>query len=148
VFISFRGEDTRVNFTRHLYDALNKRNIETFTDMKLEGGDDNVWSVIDKAITDSVVSLVVFSKNYANSKWCLDELLKILECRKLHGQVVIPIFYMIDPSHVRYQTTKSYKKAFAKYQRDIWYGRPNVSKWKAALKDAANISGWDSNTFR
>jgi hypothetical protein len=150
VFISFRGEDTRVNFTSHLYDALKKRNIETYTDIKLERGDDNIWSVIDKAITDSVVSLVVFSENYANSKWCLEELLRILECRKLQGQVVIPIFYKIDPSHVGHQT-KSYEKAFAKYERD---SRSNgslterVSEWKVALEYAAKISGWDSNTFR
>ncbi|MCI23904.1 TMV resistance protein N-like, partial [Trifolium medium] len=49
VFISFRGEDTRQNFTSHLYDALKKENIETYIDIKLERGD-NVWPALAKAI--------------------------------------------------------------------------------------------------
>jgi len=56
------------------------------------------------AIEEAKVSIVIFSKNYGNSKWCLDELVKILECKKMKGQNVLPIFYDIDPSHVRNQT--------------------------------------------
>nr|WIL60047.1 nodulation protein [Melilotus officinalis] len=149
VFISFRGEDTRETFTGHLYDALKKEKIETYIDYKLTKGDD-VWTALVKAIQDSRVSIVVFSENYATSKWCLDELIKILECRKNHGQVVIPVFYRIDPSHVRHQK-ESYEKAFAKYEREIRNNEchvEKVSQWKAGLKEVANISGWDSSTFR
>ncbi|PNX58019.1 disease resistance protein (TIR-NBS-LRR class), partial [Trifolium pratense] len=148
VFISFRGEDTRQNFTSHLYDALKKENIETYIDIKLERGD-NVWPALAKAIRDSLVSIVVFSENYATSKWCLDELLKILECRQKHGQVVIPVFYKIDPSHVRHQK-ESYEKAFAKYESDVMKNecqQDRVSEWRDGLKKASNISGWDSRNF-
>lgn len=92
VFISFRGQDTRETFTSHLHYALCKENIITYIDDNLVKGDE-IGEALAEAIQDSRISLVVFSKNYATSKWCLNELLKILECKKLHGQVVIPVFY-------------------------------------------------------
>lgn len=89
VFISFRGQDTRETFTSHLHYALCKENIIAYIDDNLVKGDD-IGEALAEAIQDSRISLVVFSKNYATSKWCLNELLKILECEKLYGQVVIP----------------------------------------------------------
>ncbi|CAI8607979.1 unnamed protein product [Vicia faba] len=151
VFLSFRGEDTRIGFTSHLYDALNHKSIKTYIDYLLKRGED-VWPTLSEAIEDSHVSIVVFSENYASSKWCLEELVKILECRKVRGQVVIPVFYKTDPSHIRNQTG-SYEKAFAKHERDLGINESDDSKrkvlsWKAALTEAANISGWDSKTHK
>ena len=138
VFLSFRGEDTRRNFTSHLHEALTQKKVETYIDYQLEKGDEISSSLI-KAIEDSHVSVIIFSENYASSKWCLAELSKILECKKDHGQIVIPVFYNIDPSHVRRQTG-SYEQAFAKHE-----GEPMCSKWKAALTEVANLAGWDSH---
>jgi hypothetical protein len=147
VFISFRGEDTRTNFTAQLHQALTNRNIESYIDYNLVKGHE-VGPALAKAIEDSHMSLVVFSENYATSKWCLDELLHILKCRELHGQVVIPVFCNIDPSHVRKQTG-SYEMAFARYERDLAKSHVNkVFEWKDALTQAANISGWDSRKYR
>src|ERR1044072_5943570 len=85
VFISFRGEDTRTNFTSHLHYALCDKSIRTFIDNKLQKGDD-VWPSLAEAIEDSHMSIVVFSENYASSRWCLEELVKIMECRQVQGQ--------------------------------------------------------------
>ncbi|RDX79086.1 TMV resistance protein N, partial [Mucuna pruriens] len=137
VFLSFRGEDTRMNFTSHLYEALKQKKVETFIDYQLVKGDEISPGLI-KAIEDSHVSIVILSENYASSKWCLDELSKILECKKKQGQIVIPVFYNIDPSHVRKQTG-CYKQAFAKHE-----GEPKCNKWKDALTDVAKLAGWDS----
>lgn len=151
VFLSFRGEDTRVGFTSHLYDALSQKSIGTYIDYQLNRGED-VWPALEKAIEDSHLSIVVFSENYATSKWCLEELVKILKCRRDQGQVVIPVFHETDPSHIRKQTG-SYEKAFAKHEPDLGdknseSNKHKVLNWKAALTEAANISGWDSRTHK
>lgn len=151
VFISFRGEDTRRTFKSQLHDALCKEHIETYVDDSLDRGA-HVWRALVEAIQNSQISLVVFSRKYASSKWCLDELVEIIECRKYRGQVVIPVFYNIDPSHVRKQTG-SYAKAFARYDRELMNNnnesyREKVSGWKTALTTAANISGWDTRNYR
>ncbi|XP_058755708.1 disease resistance protein RPV1-like [Vicia villosa] len=144
VFISFRGEDTRKTFTSHLYEALNKK-VLTFIDIELEKGDD-ISSALNKAIEGSDASIVIFSKDYASSKWCLNELVKILECKRDRRQVVIPVFYEIEPSHVRYQTG-NYKQAFEKHERELRHNKDKLQKWKDALTEAANLSGWNSQNY-
>ncbi|XP_019428017.1 PREDICTED: TMV resistance protein N-like [Lupinus angustifolius] len=150
VFISFRGEDTRRNFTSHLHSELKDANIWTYTDNNLSKGHE-VWPALCSAIHSSHIAIVVFSRNYATSKWCLKELVKILECRRSGKLVVIPVFYRVDPSDIRYQKG-SYGEAFAKHVRgindkgmgDYVENEKQVSQWKSALTEAANISGWDS----
>ena len=73
-------------------------------DEKLPIGEEIPAELLE-AIESSRVSIIVFSKNYASSTWCLDELVKILECRE-KGQFVLPIFYEINPSVVRKQKRK------------------------------------------
>ncbi|KAM5552840.1 hypothetical protein ABKV19_025188, partial [Rosa sericea] len=138
VFLSFRGEDTRFNFTDHLYTALCQRGIETFRDDKLSRGEDISQELL-KAIDESRVSIIVFSQNYAASRWCLDELVKILECRKSKGQEVRAVFYKVDPSDVRHQRG-AFGDAFATLDQCKY--KDSMDKWKAALKEAADLSGW------
>ncbi|MED6217012.1 hypothetical protein PIB30_013483 [Stylosanthes scabra] len=144
VFISFRGEDTRTNFTCHLHEALCRKRIKTFIDYELHKGDEISPSLF-RAIEDSYVSVIVFSENYANSKWCLEELARIVECRKEYGQVVIPVFYEIEPTHVRRQNG-SYKEAFERHMSNPMLDMNKIQKWKDALTVAADLSGWDSDS--
>ncbi|XP_028752138.1 disease resistance protein RML1B-like [Neltuma alba] len=146
VFISFRGEDTRSNFTSHLYDAFCRKQIRTYIDYQLVKGDEISPSLL-QAIKDSYVSVVVFSANYPSSRWCLDELVHILHCKRVQGQIVIPVFYRVDPSHVRNQTGV-YKQAFENYERDVKFDQHKMQMWKQALHEAANLAGYDSDTFR
>ncbi|PON79159.1 TIR domain containing protein [Trema orientale] len=90
------------------------------------------------------ISVVIFSENYAFSSWCLDELLHILECKKTYGQIVVPVFYNIDPSHIRNQPD-NYAAAFARLEERF---QDKVQGWKAALKEASNITGWHSGLYR
>ncbi|KAM6581241.1 hypothetical protein CsatA_005015 [Cannabis sativa] len=102
VFISFRGEDTRNNFTSHLEKALSDKSLQVYIDKRLERGEE-ISSALLKAIEESKLSIVVFSKNYASSRWCLDELVHILKCKERDEQIVVPIFYHVTPSDVRKQ---------------------------------------------
>ena len=92
VFLSFRGQETRNTFTAHLYYALCNKGINAFIDDKLERGE-HITSQLYRVIEDSRISLLIFSENYARSIYCLDELVKILECKESKGQVVFPVFY-------------------------------------------------------
>lgn len=140
VFLSFRGEDTRNNFTGHLHRNLIQRGIKTFIDYELRRGEE-VSPALLKAIEESRISIIVFSENYATSTWCLDELVKILECKELKQQMVWPIFYKVDPSDVRNQRG-SFGKALVKHERKFKDNKEKVKIWRAALTKAANLSGW------
>ncbi|XP_057419929.1 disease resistance protein RPV1-like isoform X1 [Lotus japonicus] len=144
VFVSFRGEDTRDNFTSHFYAELSRKNIQAFIDNRLGRGDE-ISPALHTAIEDSMIYVIVFSEHYASSSWCLDELARILECRKRYGREVIPVFYKVNPSSVRHQE-QSYADAFAKHE--LGFKDEVIRRWKAALAEAAGISGWDSNTTR
>ncbi|KAK9200167.1 hypothetical protein WN944_015363 [Citrus x changshan-huyou] len=114
VFVSFRGEDTRDNFTSHLYAALCRKKIEIFVDNQLKRGGEISTSLLD-ASEGSKISVIVFSKHYAPSRWCFDELVKILNCKKKF-------------------TGKNYKEKF--------------QKWRTALREAADLSGFQSHDVR
>ena len=144
VFISFRGLDTRCKFTSHLHKALCDKHIKTFIDYELNRGDEISASLLE-AIEKSQISVIVFSRDYASSKWCLDELVKILECKEKNEQIVIPVFYGVDPSDVRHQTG-SFAKAFAEHEQLFKESLHKVQRWKDALKKTANLSGWHSST--
>ncbi|XP_021816100.1 TMV resistance protein N-like [Prunus avium] len=143
VFISFRGEDTRLTFTSHLYDALCRKKIETYIDYRLVRGDEIAPALLE-AIERSTISVIIFSKNYASSTWCLDELVHILECKEKKGQLVVPIFYDISPSDVRKQKG-NYALAFRQLEKRFKDNIDKVHKWRDALTKAANLSGFDDS---
>ncbi|CAN6544888.1 unnamed protein product [Malus baccata var. baccata] len=141
VFISFRGEDTRLGITSHLHAALLQKKIETYIDDKLQSGEE-IGPALLEAIEKSTISVIIFSQNYASSSWCLDELVHILKCNNKEGRMVIPVFYDIDPSDVRKQHG-SYADAFAELEKRFANSIDKVHKWRDALTTAANLSGFD-----
>ncbi|CAK7338921.1 unnamed protein product [Dovyalis caffra] len=146
VFLSFREEDTRKNFTDHLYSALVDNGIRTFRDNdELPRGED-ISSQILKAIQESQISIVVFSEGYASSTWCLEELVKILECKRKTDQIVLPVFYDVDPSHVRKQEA-GFAEAFGRHEERFKDEIEKVNKWKGALVEAANLAGYELNSM-
>ncbi|KAG2665013.1 hypothetical protein I3760_16G110100 [Carya illinoinensis] len=139
VFLNFRGEDTRKGFTAHLHDALCRKNINTYIDYKLPRGEE-ISEELLKAIESSRISIVVLSKKYASSTWCLDELIKILECKNTKHQKVLPVFYDVSPAEVRHQR-ESFGEALAKL-KDRLKDEMKVQRWKKALKEVTTLSGF------
>ncbi|KAK9204852.1 hypothetical protein WN943_015117 [Citrus x changshan-huyou] len=146
VFLSFRGEDTRDNFTSHLHAAFCRKNIKTFIDEELSRGDEISQAVLN-AMKGSKISVIIFSKRYASSKWCLDELVEILECKNMNGQTVVPVFYQVDPSDVRNQTG-CFADAFVEHEEQFKNMPQKVQIWRAVLTEASNLSGWYSMNTR
>ncbi|XP_059665382.1 disease resistance protein RUN1-like isoform X2 [Cornus florida] len=142
VFLSFKGEDTRKNFVDHLYMALRQKGIYTFKDdQKLERGK-SISPELLKAISKSRIAVIVFSKNYTSSSWCLDELVEIIKCKNMMGLTVFPVFYDVDPSQVRKQK-RSFAEAFGEHEETSGKDNEKLIRWRAALVEAANLSGWE-----
>ena len=145
VFLSFRGEDNRKNFTDHLYTALVQAGILTFQDHNEIPRGEEISKHLLKAIQESKIYIVVFSKGYASSRWCLNELVEILECKSREtGQIVLPVVYDIDPSDVRKQTG-NFAKAFDGHEERF---KEKVKEWRKALEETGNLSGWNLNYMK
>ncbi|KAK8662568.1 hypothetical protein V6N13_092139 [Hibiscus sabdariffa] len=126
VFMSFRDKDTGLNFTAHLLKALEDRGINVFTDK---------WEKFPQAIS---VSIIVLSVNYASSESCLAELSEIMDSKGNQGQIVLPIFYHVDPSDVR-NLRGSFKACFDNHESK---GIDKVHQWKKAFARVGNLKGW------
>ncbi|XP_021821338.1 TMV resistance protein N-like isoform X2 [Prunus avium] len=147
VFLSFRGEDTRRGFISHLDRALacwqamsifkDDRELEVGAPISLE---------LLTAIEESYLAIIVLSPNYASSTWCLNELSEILECME-DTKRILPIFYDVDPSDVRKQTG-SFAEAFTKHEERFSGDAEKLNRWRAALRNVANLAGLDSKNYK
>lgn len=143
VFVSFRGKDTRNTFTGHLVAALKQTGLRIFIDEDEMPRGEEISPQLRKAIQESRICIVVFSKSYASSKWCLDELVEILECKKHTGNTVYPVFYDVNPSDVRYQRG-NFADYFASHEQRLVSKteRQKIKTWRSALSEAADLSGY------
>jgi hypothetical protein len=162
VFLSFRGIDTRSSFTSHLYASLVNSGIKVFMDDESLQRGDRISTSLLRAIEQSQIAVVVFSRNYADSRWCLDELVKIMECYNTIGQVVLPVFYNVDPSEVRHQTGecgKAFQNLLTRLsKRQVLHNllvkvrisreQSPITSWREALREAAGLGGFVVLNFR
>ncbi|CAN6555770.1 unnamed protein product [Malus baccata var. baccata] len=141
VFLSFRGE-TRLGFTAHLLDKLQEQGItRTFfddKDLEIRRKVSELFSAIEK----SRLAIIVISPDYASSKWCLNELVKILECMEERG-AVLPVFYEVEPCDVG-DRSGSFGKGFTELEEKYKDDKEMVGRWKAALTKVAKIKGCTS----
>ncbi|CAN0842419.1 Disease resistance protein L6 [Linum grandiflorum] len=145
VFLSFRGPDTRHSITNILYHFLDRLKIHTVRVEDEFRKGKRLWTSVAKAINRSKISIPILSRGYAESKWCLKELVKIIEHRKRdRGHIVIPIFYMVDPREVRHQTGP-YESAFQRHKRNN-VDAETIHCWKMALRDVGSLKGWHIRT--
>jgi hypothetical protein len=143
VFLSFIVEDTNKDFTRGLRAALKRAQIPTLPDDQelLPAGGENIFTADLNMIRSSRISIVVFSKCYASSDRCLDELVEIVHCKNTKGQALIPIFYHMNPSDIQ-RETGTFWEAFTRREKQFRTDTKRVQRWRAALTEAAHASGW------
>ncbi|CAN1326481.1 Disease resistance protein L6 [Linum perenne] len=143
VFLSFRGPDVRTNFVDYLYSRLIGSRIRTFRDEEGLPKGEVIASSLVEAITESKIYIPVFSGKYAESKWCLQELAKMVECWKRgKGHIILPIFYFVNPRDVRSQTGP-YEEAFELHSQK--HDADTVKEWRKALKQVGQMKGWTVN---
>jgi hypothetical protein len=133
----------------HLHSSLENAGIDTFRDNdEIQRGDQISISLL-RAIGQSRISIVILSKNYANSKWCMLELEKIMKIGKDRGLVVVPVFYEVDPSDVRHQKGQ-FGKGFDDLTSKISVHESTKSRWQRDLYEICGIAGFvliDSRLF-
>uniref|UniRef100_A0A0D6QUE0 TIR domain-containing protein n=1 Tax=Araucaria cunninghamii TaxID=56994 RepID=A0A0D6QUE0_ARACU len=136
VFLSFRGGDIRKTFVDHLYASLDNAGVNVFLDsQKLIRGDE-ISSTIQEAIKNSAILIPIFTKNFAESHWCLDE---VAHMCKANG-IIIPLFYDVQPTEVRNPERGAFSKAFE--QKKGRYSLQRIKEWKNALSKVSSLSGW------
>eukprot|EP00253_Pinus_taeda_P007810 PITA_07810 len=141
VFLNHRGPDTKKGLASHIYRGLIVRGLRVFLDQpELRIGED-IPSQIKEAIRTASVHVAIFSPNYAQSRWCLDELALMVES----GSTIIPVFHNVNPSELRYardlQTLEN-KRTFEGKPR---FDSITLEKWRNALYVVSNKSGLDIN---
>ncbi|KAL8252447.1 hypothetical protein R6Q59_036140 [Mikania micrantha] len=139
VFLSFRGEDTRKTFVDHLYFSIKQHLIHVYKDDDTLPRGEIIDQSLFEAIEESRIAVIIFSKHYADSSWCLDELAHVMKCKNERELIVIPIFYDVEPTEVRKQKRK-FGEAFAKQEE---MNVTKAEKWRKTLVDVSNIAGWE-----
>ncbi|VYS59338.1 unnamed protein product [Arabidopsis thaliana] len=144
VFPSFHGADVRKTILSHILESFRRKGIDPFIDNNIERSK-SIGHELKEAIKGSKIAIVLLSKNYASSSWCLDELAEIMKCRELLGQIVMTIFYEVDPTDIKKQTGE-FGKAFTKTCKGKT--KEYVERWRKALEDVATIAGYHSHKWR
>ncbi|CAN1270973.1 Disease resistance protein L6 [Linum perenne] len=140
VFLSFRGPDVRKSFADCLYSYLVRSKIRTFRDEEELRKGETIAPSLVQAITESKVYIPILSKSYASSKWCLQELAKMVECsKKEKGHIILPVFYFVDPRDVRHQAGP-YEEAFEQHSKK--HDPIVVQEWRTALEEVGQMKGW------
>lgn len=117
---------------------------------------DSLTFQIEGAIRSACVHIAIFSPNYAKSEWCLDELNLMLEC----GSTIIPVFYGVKPSQLRWTLGENgvYAEALSILQdkktvdpetlkQKPRYDSNTIGKWRKALSRVAEISGFELERY-
>lgn len=146
VFISHRGPDVKTSLATDLYNSLRKHELRVFLDQREMQLGENITPQIESAIRTASINIAIFSPNYAESKWCLNELLLMLKS----GSIILPVFYGVNPSELR-RTARTengvYARALRKLEEKKIFDFDIIAEWRKALSDAAEISGFDLETF-
>ncbi|XP_030470856.2 disease resistance protein RPV1-like [Syzygium oleosum] len=149
VFLSFRGPDTRRDITDFLYTSMIGAGIRAYRDDEELRVSEEIGGQLLQAIEQSKISILIFSKGYADSTWCLRELVKMVESKSTRRHKIMPIFYDVAPSEVKYQT-EHFGKAIVSHANKKRFDDKTIGKWKAALTEVGALKGWDlhSNPYR
>ena len=150
VFLSHRGPDTKNSFTSHLYHRLVLHGFRVFWDKEEMQVGDTLTRQIHDAIKAASLHVAVFSPRYAESTWCLQELLLMLESKK----PIIPVFYRVQPTDLRRTEGEGvYAEALRNLEKKRAsdsqppYNPTTIQNWRKALSTVAEISGLELDKF-
>eukprot|EP00253_Pinus_taeda_P012764 PITA_12764 len=152
VFINHRGPDAKETFARPLYLRLLSNGLRAFLDKDEMQPGYNFPRQIEHAIRTASVHVAIFSPRYAESYWCLNELLLMSESKA----PIIPVFYRVTPAEVRWTQGKdgNYAQALQQlaekktkdprtHKMKRRYDSKTIENWRNALSRVADNSGFE-----
>ncbi|KAK2980347.1 hypothetical protein RJ640_029094 [Escallonia rubra] len=139
VLLSYESMDIRENFIERLDNELRSSKFIPFKAERNEmDRDEDGTSEEDAAISRSRSSIIVFSRNYAYSPRCLDQLLKMFEySSETKRLVIIPVFYGVSKDQIRMQAERLAASLPGMYNKQ--FKREKVERWKEAIKGVAQL---------
>ncbi|KAL3745695.1 hypothetical protein ACJRO7_014762 [Eucalyptus globulus] len=139
VFLSCSEQDNRPGFADGLYNSLHQAGIHVIRDLEERTLGQDTGQRLIQVIRHSKIAIPILSKNYPSSKYCLQELVQIVECHKTMGQIIMPVFLNVTPSVVK-NISRGYGEAITKHgQTDL---DPNILReWEEALIHVVAIPG-------
>ncbi|CAK9225230.1 unnamed protein product [Sphagnum troendelagicum] len=136
VFLNHRGPDVKDTFVAHLNDALCAAGFHPFLDAKSLIKGKHPYNSINEALSGVGVHVAIFSKGYAESKYCLDELHDMLES----GKLILPVFYGVEVEHLCRPYDGPFAAGLRKHKKR---GRhQDVERWETALAKVADLQGF------
>ncbi|CAK9210705.1 unnamed protein product [Sphagnum troendelagicum] len=136
VFLNHRGPDVKDTFVAHLNDALCAAGFHPFLDAKSLIKEEHAYKSIKEALSGVGVHVAIFSKGYAESKYCLDELHDMLES----GKLILPVFYGVEIEHLCRPYDGPFAAGLRQHKRQ---GRhQDVERWETALAKVADLQGF------
>ena len=136
VFLSFRGD--------HLYNTLVAYGIR---DEELQKGEEMTSNRVSQQLSKTLkIFIIILSENFDTSNWCLNELVKIVECTTTTDdddkRSVIPVFYHVQPRDVGH-LSGSFQDAFLNHEKYANQEKKEmIKKWRIALEKVAKLSGY------
>lgn len=135
MFINFRGADLRDGFISFLRRDFTANNIKYYIDCDEPRG--APIEILFDRIKESQIALVFFSELYANSEWCLDELVEIMKNMEKGKLRVIPVFFKVKPEDVKGQKREFGVALYGEGRRR----RPRMPEWEDALETVPTRMG-------
>ncbi|KAG0607491.1 hypothetical protein M758_8G032800 [Ceratodon purpureus] len=134
VFLNHRGPDVKAGFISHLDEALRTAGLNPFLDKASLRKGHPAFRSINDALEAAKIHVAIVSKGYAESKYCLTELVAMMRS----GKPVIPVFYDVEPAHLRLVENGPFAAAFEKHK--LKRTPEQVEEWRDALLKLAEIT--------
>eukprot|EP00253_Pinus_taeda_P033079 PITA_33079 len=151
VFLNHRGPDVKKGLATHIYHRLKDLGLSVFLDQQELQRGEKLEPQIEGAIRTASVHVAIFSPNYAQSRWCLDELVQMLKMLE-SGSTIIPVFYKVDPADLRWarvgkgvyaRDLDELERKRASDSQEPRYDPETIEKWRNALSAVADIVGFE-----
>ncbi|CAN1730121.1 Disease resistance-like protein DSC1 [Linum perenne] len=140
VFLNYCHEDTGNGFVSHLSTALVCKGIPVspigkYSEMRKST---TTTSIVSSAIKKAKLSILIISNRYAQTQYCLDELVLIIKEMENNSQIVIPVFYHVNTTDIE-EVNGVFGEAFDQFAESQSSSRK--AEWSAALVASANVTG-------